>query len=135
MPFLFINKTLRLNNIKARTAMNANISVFVICTEVIIYLLLLNLHGCNFNKCGKTRRFLWICSRLLKSFIFCEMILNLQICYKRNPLTIFLVRVTQNSWTVDFLSWSQSNCRLQQRPNMGSSERSMVELLATIVKG
>ena len=31
MSFLFINKTLRLNNLKTRIAMNAKISVFVIC--------------------------------------------------------------------------------------------------------
>ena len=30
--------------------MNANISVFVICVKVIIYLLLYNLHDCTFNK-------------------------------------------------------------------------------------
>ena len=38
--FLFINKTLWLNNLKTRTAMNPKISAFVICVEVIIYLLL-----------------------------------------------------------------------------------------------
>ena len=37
MSFLFINKTLRLSNLKTRTAMNAKNSVFVICVEVIIY--------------------------------------------------------------------------------------------------
>ena len=49
MYFLFINKTLRLNNLKTRTAMNAKISVFVICVEAIIYLLLYNLHDCTFS--------------------------------------------------------------------------------------
>ena len=42
MSFLFINKTLRLNNLKTRTAMNAQISVFVISVEAIIYFLLYN---------------------------------------------------------------------------------------------
>ena len=37
--FLFINKTLRISNLKSRTATNVKISVFVICAEVIIYLL------------------------------------------------------------------------------------------------
>ena len=32
-----------------RTAMNAKISVLVICVEAIIYLLLYNLHDCTFN--------------------------------------------------------------------------------------
>ena len=45
-----MNKTLGLNNLKTRTAMNAKISVFVICIEAIIYLLLYNLHECTFNK-------------------------------------------------------------------------------------
>ena len=49
LPFLFINKTLRLNNLKTRTAMNAKTSVFVIYIEAIIYLLLHNLHDCTFN--------------------------------------------------------------------------------------
>ena len=47
--FLLLNKTLRLNNLKTRTATNAKISVFVICVEVIIYLLLCNLHDFTFN--------------------------------------------------------------------------------------
>ena len=33
---MFINKTLRLNDLKVRTAMNAKILVFVICVEAII---------------------------------------------------------------------------------------------------
>ena len=49
MSFLYVNKTLRLNNLKTRTALNAKISVFFICAEAIIYLLLYNLHECNFN--------------------------------------------------------------------------------------
>ena len=35
--------------LKTRTAMNAKISVFVICVEAIIYLLLYNLHDCTFK--------------------------------------------------------------------------------------
>ena len=46
---LFINKTLWLNNLKTRTTVNTKISVFVICVEAIIYLLLRNLHGCSFK--------------------------------------------------------------------------------------
>ena len=37
---LFINKTLLLNKLKTRSAMNAEISVFVICVEAIVYLVL-----------------------------------------------------------------------------------------------
>ena len=49
LSFLFINKTLRLNNLKTRTAMYANISVFVICVEAILNLLLHNLHDSTFK--------------------------------------------------------------------------------------
>ena len=49
LPFLFINKTLRLNNLKSRTVMNGKISVFAICVETIIYLLLYDLHDRAFN--------------------------------------------------------------------------------------
>ena len=49
MSFLFINKTLRLNKLKTRLIKNAKISAFVICVEVIIYLLLYNLHDKDEN--------------------------------------------------------------------------------------
>ena len=48
--FSVYKKTLRLNKLKTRTAMNAKILVFVICVKVIIYLLLSNLHDCTFKK-------------------------------------------------------------------------------------
>ena len=46
-----------LKNLKTRTAMNAKISVFVICVEE-IKLLLYNLHDCTFknNHRGKPRQ-------------------------------------------------------------------------------
>ena len=47
--FLFINKTLQLNNLKTRSTMNAKILLCVICVEATIYLLLNNLHDCTFN--------------------------------------------------------------------------------------
>ena len=49
MTFLFINKTLSPNNLQIRTVINAKISVFVVCVEAIVYLLLYKLHGCTFN--------------------------------------------------------------------------------------
>ena len=48
--FSVYKQNLWLNNLKNRTTGNAKISVLVICVEVIIYLLLHNLHDCNFNK-------------------------------------------------------------------------------------
>ena len=43
-----MNKTLWLSNLKTRIAMNAKITVFVICVERIIYWLLFNLHDSTF---------------------------------------------------------------------------------------
>ena len=45
----FLNETLGLNNLKIRAAMIAKISVFVICIEETIYLLLYSLYDCIFN--------------------------------------------------------------------------------------
>ena len=47
MSFLFINKILRLNNSKTRTAVNAKVLVFINYIEAIIFLLLYNLHDCT----------------------------------------------------------------------------------------
>ena len=41
---------LLLNNLKTKTAMNAKISMFVICVEAFMYWLLHNLHDCAFKK-------------------------------------------------------------------------------------
>ena len=49
MSLLFINETIRFNNLQTRTAMNVKIMAFVICVEVIIYLLLYSLHDCAIN--------------------------------------------------------------------------------------
>ena len=52
------NKALRINNLKARTAMNVKISLLVISIEAIVYLLLYNLHDCTFNTALNTLRLL-----------------------------------------------------------------------------
>ena len=39
--------------------MNAKISVFIICVEAIIYLLLFNLHDCTFKFSYRQERKLW----------------------------------------------------------------------------
>ena len=43
-----MNKTLWLNNLKTRIAMNAKITLLRICVEAIIYWLSYNLHDCTF---------------------------------------------------------------------------------------
>ena len=78
--------------------MNAKISVFVICVEAIIYLLLYNLHGCTFKQMNNRRR----SENLIKSIesffnhqdrdiqeSFHEQIL--EICRKENFLFYFFV--------------------------------------------
>ena len=47
---MLIKETLQLNNLKTRTATHMRISVFVICVDAIMYLLLYNLHEGNFKK-------------------------------------------------------------------------------------
>ena len=56
--FSFISKTLRLNNLNTRRAMNVTILVFVICVEAVIYWLC-NLHDCTFNVFMSMRSFWW----------------------------------------------------------------------------
>ena len=58
--FLFINKILRLSNLKPRAAVNAKSAVFDIYVEAIIHLLLYNLHDCTFKDA---------IPKLLKSFV------------------------------------------------------------------
>ena len=50
IAFSFFNKNSRFNNLKTRTAMNAQISMFVIFVKAIIYLSLYNLHNCTFKR-------------------------------------------------------------------------------------
>ena len=50
MSFLLINKTLRLNSLKTRTAINVKISVLFFGAEAIIYLLLYNLYDFTFKQ-------------------------------------------------------------------------------------
>ena len=47
--FYVYKQNLWLDNLKTRTSMNAKASVFVICVEAIIYLLLYNVHDFTFN--------------------------------------------------------------------------------------
>ena len=50
---IYISKTLRLNNLKTRTAMNEKVSVFINCVEAILHLLFYNMHDCTFHYLNK----------------------------------------------------------------------------------
>ena len=63
-------KTLRINNLKTRTATNAKISAFFICGEAIIYLLLYNLHDCTFNHGISNDHCFFSGRRVYKTIIF-----------------------------------------------------------------
>ena len=54
MSFLFINKILRLNNLKTRRAINAKISMSVVCVETIIYLLHIICITVTLSSCYRT---------------------------------------------------------------------------------
>ena len=70
LPFLFINKTLRLDNLKTRTATNANVSVFVICVETMLYLLLYKLHDITFTIVGFHFKNFFFTRKISKQKIF-----------------------------------------------------------------
>ena len=79
MSFLFVNKTLWLNNLKTKTATNAKILVHVICVEAIIYLLLYNLHGYTFKS---------------NNFLNHNLILYSQTNYKNYVLILSFIDIT-----------------------------------------
>ena len=54
--FSAYKQTLRLNKFKTITTMNTNFSVFVICVDAIICLLIYNLHDCTFKIPLKIRK-------------------------------------------------------------------------------
>ena len=60
--FSIYEQNCTLNNLKTRTAINANISVFVVCVETVIYLSLYNLHDCTFKELNQ----FFICSKKLQ---------------------------------------------------------------------
>ena len=91
---LFINKTLRLNNVKIRTAINAKNSVFVICVEAIIYLLLYNLRDCTF--------------KFLQEFVFCFCCINLL-----QALLYFIIRCI--IWLNESMLWKRKNINIEKR--------------------
>ena len=70
-----MNKTLQVINLKIRTAMNAKISVFVICVEAIVYLLLYNLHEYTFKKLTPTQLYSTEFCEIVKSTYFTEQLL------------------------------------------------------------
>ena len=55
LSFIFINKNWRLNYTKTKTAMNAKLSISVICVEAIIYFLLHDLQDCTVKGNKDTR--------------------------------------------------------------------------------
>ena len=80
MSFQFSKKTLRLINLNTRTAINAKISLFVICVEGVIYL---QLYICNYIICMTVhwtiRCFLVDCS--IKNILFFHKIFSVTLQY------------------------------------------------------
>ena len=95
MSFLFINKTLQLKNSKARTAMNAKISLFVIYVEAIIHFLLYHLYDCTF----KTKIYLKVWHSLVINEPLKMQILNISVL-----LQLYLFQCTESvGWSKDVL--------------------------------
>ena len=66
--FLFINKILRLDNLKTAAATNAKISAFLICVEATVYLLLYSLHDCTFKNYSTVKTMLLFLQKM-KQFL------------------------------------------------------------------
>ena len=92
-----LNKTLRLNNLKTRPAMNEKISVFVFCVEAIIYLLLYNLHDCTF----KVKKFNMVSAVYLVIHVPLQKSVNISMIECRCP--------PWNLFTNFFISFPQMN--------------------------
>ena len=95
---LFINKTLQLIRLKTRIAMNAKNSVFVICVETIIYLLLHNLHDCTFNgtrSCAKFKGSIPSSCRIMAIYVFFRLSQFLQFFF-----SFFLFVCLSDSWSI-----------------------------------
>ena len=82
MSFQFINKNVRLNNLKTTTAMNAKMLVFAICVEEILCLLLSNLHDCTFNLNHVNRN---TDIKLQKNYSAQNSVSKLCLSFRRNP--------------------------------------------------
>ena len=124
MSFLFINKALRIDNLKTRTAMSAKISLFVICVEVITYLLLHNLHYCtvkspfrNITKVINLSHIAWYstsssiknCSKIFTGKHLCWSLASLlkkkleNRCFPLNIAKLLRTPVLKNIWERPFL--------------------------------
>ena len=90
---------------KTRTAMNAKISVFVVCFEAITYLLLYNLHDCTFEKrfgiwLLLTLYFLWV--SFLESELFSFFLLS---------YAVAMIMSKRENWLFSLLT-----CEREDRP-------------------
>ena len=86
LSFLFVNKTLRLNNLKTRTGMNEKNSMFCICVEAIIYLLLYNQHDCTFSSVPYDFHYLILCNQTSNLIIITILNANMQYIFIHKKL-------------------------------------------------
>ena len=84
--------------------MNAKISVFVICVEAIMYLLLHNLHGLTFKKNVERVSKVVKCSKHHNLWLQMKEHLNIQ-CSQFKYLVFFLLSDTSKSKTQTFYSF------------------------------
>ena len=103
MSFLFINKTLRLNNLKTRTAMTEKFSVFAICVETIIYLLLYDLPDFTYNNqycsiCRPSTSIIHQSIGLNASIFSWGILFYSRASFKKSRSVIFRLRCTFGIW-------------------------------------
>ena len=110
MSFLFINKILRLNNLKTRIARDPKISVFIICVEAIIYLLLYNLYDCTFktiltiSKINYNRKFSWV---ITSARLYQKYIVKIVLFITYDPWQIYLLLMIYGRYI--FYLWSMTD--------------------------
>ena len=100
LSFLFVNKTLRLNNLKTRTGMNEKNSMFCICVEAIIYLLSYNQHDCTFSSVPYDFHCLILCNQTSNLIIITILNANMQYIFIHKKLW------GGSSWSSTSSSWS-----------------------------
>ena len=145
MSFPFINKTFQLNNLKTRTVMNAKISVFVICVEAIVYLLLYNFHDCTFDEIHTFAKWLFTfkkfvheteknwtnkcpnlkatCYIKLKFFLWIKLPKNLLLAKYLISVGATLIRLSKEVCRTSYLEHSYFKVRWKKIPNFWFKKR------------
>ena len=104
MSFLFISKTLQLNNLKTRTAMDTKITKFVICVKALIYLLLSNLHDCTFaGHMTHMHILMTFCLFSFENVLFwCLFFFHFSLLHLNFSIYFYILALSQYLWNINW---------------------------------